>query len=302
MEARKMRGGAQKVVYKLECTEGLAFILYVWDLSMNYFEQEKRENGETEESYGSRQFEANTELLTRLGIRTPAIYYINHERDRYPFDFAIVEYVSGTDIAAYYDADPRIRDKVFGELAEMLAVMHSCKSPVHGSVTAEPRKTDSCQTLIYKNARRQLSYASRYMDDIARNESEIIRRFDDLLAAIEPRHEFGFIHGELGPDHVFVSDRLEPYLIDIEGCEYFDIEHEHTFLQLRFQDSIYNRYLKHAGLDPHRMNFYKLHHHVSITSGGLKLLHRGFHDQEFARGIADYNSRMVLQMLGRQQE
>ncbi|CAH1058349.1 hypothetical protein PAECIP111894_04523 [Paenibacillus pseudetheri] len=37
----RMHGGAQKVVYKMECSNGFSCVLYVWDLSMNYFEEEK---------------------------------------------------------------------------------------------------------------------------------------------------------------------------------------------------------------------------------------------------------------------
>ena len=53
----------------------------------------------------------------------------------------------------------------------------------------------------------------------------------ELESRIDSRKRYGFIHGELGPDHVLVTDRLEPYLIDIEGAQFFDIEHEHTFLE-----------------------------------------------------------------------
>ena len=56
------------------------------------------------------------------------------------------------------------------------------------------------------------------------------------------------LYMELGPDHVLINDKLEPYLIDIEGTEFFDIEHEHSFLQFRFGD--YYRYLKNDTLDP----------------------------------------------------
>jgi hypothetical protein len=46
----------------------------------------------------------------------------------------------------------------------------------------------------------------------------------------------GFIHGELGPDHILVNESLTPFLIDIEWAMFFDIEHEHSFLELRFGD------------------------------------------------------------------
>lgn len=33
---KNMHGGAQKVVYKVECTNLFVCMLYVWDLSMNF--------------------------------------------------------------------------------------------------------------------------------------------------------------------------------------------------------------------------------------------------------------------------
>jgi hypothetical protein len=92
-----------------------------------------------------------------------------------------------------------------------------------------------------------------------------------------------------------VNGDLEPYLIDIEGAMFFDIEHEHSFLQFRFGE--YYSYLKNNDLDDERMLFYRLHHHISVTSGGLKLLNGTFPDKQFAKGIVDYNSQAVIQFL-----
>lgn len=33
----RMQGGAQKVVYKVDCANGFSCVLYVWDLAMNFF-------------------------------------------------------------------------------------------------------------------------------------------------------------------------------------------------------------------------------------------------------------------------
>jgi hypothetical protein len=45
-----------------------------------------------------------------------------------------------------------------------------------------------------------------------------------LSAAVEPRAEYGLIHGELGPDHVLVARAGRPVLIDLEGLMFFDVE------------------------------------------------------------------------------
>lgn len=133
------------------------------------------------------------------------------------------------------------------------------------------------------------------IDSIRASHSNLLDTLYELESKIEPRSRYGFIHGELGPDHVLINDKLEPYLIDIEGTEFFDIEHEHSFLQFRFGD--YYRYLKNDTLDPNRMLFYRFHHHISLTSGGLRLLHRGFPNQQFAKDLTNHHSRCALRFI-----
>lgn len=94
---------------------------------------------------------------------------------------------------------------------------------------------------------------------------------------------------------MIVTDQLEPCLIDIEGAEFYDIEHEHSFLEMRFGE--YYRYLNDVPLDENRKLFYKFHHHLSLISGGLKLVHRGFPDQQLAQGIADHHTDCALQFI-----
>jgi hypothetical protein len=45
-----------------------------------------------------------------------------------------------------------------------------------------------------------------------------------LAEPLEPRAAAALVHGELGPDHVFLDRRGDPVLIDIEGTMYFDAE------------------------------------------------------------------------------
>ncbi|GGD86339.1 phosphotransferase family protein [Paenibacillus nasutitermitis] len=294
-------GGAQKAVYKLNCTGGPDLMLFVWDLSANYFEQDWREAGVTEESYGALQFERNTHLLSGMGVRVPAIRYISRERNRYPFDYAIVEYIHGPNLMIYEEGDTAVRDRIYEELAGMLGKMHASRSAVwgeaaEGRMNRETAAAAPCHSGIYDNALRELAFTVARIDHADWEEKEIRLHLDRLLANIRPRGQYGFIHGELGPDHVLVNERLEPYLIDIEGSEYFDIEHEHSFLQFRF-GALYDRYLRRDDLDPDRMLFYKFHHHLSCTAGGLKLLERGFPNRKLAGEIYEHNRQSVLDML-----
>lgn len=292
----KMHGGAQKVVYKIDCSNGFSCVLYVWDLTMNYFQEEIANQDVNEQSYGSDLFELNNRFLTQHRIQTAALYDLNKERKRYPFDYALVEYIAGHKAEVYFNhSDSRVKDKLFERLGDMLTGMHAIESHIYGKPGLSEINTESCHLLQMKNAKLQLAYASQYINSIGVNQSKLLDTLYKLESRIEPRSRYGFIHGELGPDHVLVNEGLEPYLIDIEGASFFDIEHEHSFLEFRFGD--HYRYLKNDTLDPNRMLFYQFHHHISITSGGLKLLHRGFPDQQFAKDIADHHSKCALRFI-----
>ncbi len=292
----RMHGGAQKVVYKIECSNGFSCVLYVWDLSMNYFKEEKANEDINEQSYGSHLFELNNRYLTQHGIQTPALYDLNKAKDRYSFDYALVEYIDGRMAETYFHhPDSRVQDKVFQRVGEMLTAMHTNERHVFGKANANESSMSECHLLQMENAKVQLAYASQHIEKIRSNQSKLLDKLYELESKIQPRQQYGFIHGELGPDHVMVNDKLEPFLIDIEGAMYYDIEHEHSFLQMRFGD--FYRYLKNDALDHDRLLFYQFHHHVSLTSGGLKLLHRGFPDQQFAQGLADYQSERALRFI-----
>jgi tRNA A-37 threonylcarbamoyl transferase component Bud32 len=292
----KMHGGAQKVVYKVDCSNRFSCVLYVWDLTMNYFQEEISNGDIHEQSYGGDLFELNNKYLTQQGIQTPILYDLNKERNRYPYDYALVEYVDGQKAEVYFQhSDSQVKDKVFQRIGDMLADMHSNERHTHGKVNQSGINTEKCHQLQMKNAKIDLVYVCQHIDSIRASHSKLLDTLYELESKIEPRSRYGFIHGELGPDHVLFNDRLEPYLIDIEGAEFFDIEHEHSFLQFRFGD--YYQYLKNDTLDPNRMVFYRFHHHISLTSGGLKLLHRGFPDQQFAKALIDQHSRFVLRFI-----
>lgn len=125
----KLHGGAQKVVYKIECTNGFSCVLYVWDITMNYFQEEIVNQNTNEQSYGSEQFEINNRYLLEHSIRTPALYDMNKEGNPYDFDYALVEYVAGQAAEAYFNhSDSRVKDTIFQRLGDMITGMHAGKA------------------------------------------------------------------------------------------------------------------------------------------------------------------------------
>ncbi|MBD3922060.1 aminoglycoside phosphotransferase family protein [Paenibacillus sp. PR3] len=295
----RIHGGAQKVVYKIDCRNGFACVLYVWDLSRNYFREEiMNDSGSVfQGSYGGGLFAMNNRCFRQHGIRTPALYDLNEGRDRHPFDFALVEYIKGQKAEAYFQhEDPKVRDELFHRVGSMLSNMHAIERNHHGNADSNDESNDRpCFEVQRKHAEKALAYASEHMAGVRENYSVLLDKLYELEAGIEPRDRYSFIHGELGPDHILIDhEHMQPYLIDIEGAGFFDLEHEHSFLELRFGD--FYRYLRNTELDDRRMIFYRYAHHLSLISGGLKLLYRQFPDQQFAKSLAEYHARRAIQM------
>lgn len=174
------------------------------------------------------------------GIRTPLLYDLDKRKEQYPFDYALVEYVDGQKAEFYFEhPDSRVRDQLFQQVGDMITKMHSQVRPDYGKVYGhEISAGGNCHHIQLENAKLQLSYASQYIESIQIHQDKLLNIVYELESRIRPRHEYGFIHGELGPDHILVNDKLEPFLIDIEGGMFFDIEHEHSFLELRFGDFV----------------------------------------------------------------
>ncbi|WP_339236371.1 aminoglycoside phosphotransferase family protein [Paenibacillus sp. FSL R5-0517] len=295
-QCARVHGGAQKVIYKMDFKNGFTCLLYVWDISSNYFQEEILNEPKFHSAYGSELFSLNTRFLAQHGIRTPALYDLNNDRGRYGYDFALVEYVDGQKAEAYFQHNnPKDRDALFQRIRDMLTHMHNIQRNVYGNANDNQKKAEPCYKVKRFDAETALSYASRHMTDIRENEERLLEKLSELEAAIQPRDLYSFIHGELGPDHIWIDSAMQPCLIDIEGAGFFDLEHEHSFLEFRFGD--FYQHLKNNDLDPERMTFYRFCHHLSLISGGLKLLHRQFPDQQFARGLAEYHARCAVQML-----
>ena len=68
-----MHGGAQKVVCKVTCTNRFSCVLYVWDTSRSYFQEDLKHQSNEERSYGSDLFQVNNTYLIQRGIQTPAL-------------------------------------------------------------------------------------------------------------------------------------------------------------------------------------------------------------------------------------
>ncbi|QSF47842.1 phosphotransferase [Paenibacillus tianjinensis] len=244
----RMHGGAQKVVYKVNCTNGFSCVLYVWDLPMNFFQQEIEQNTINAGSYGSGLFASSNRFLKEHSIRTPALYDLNNERMDYTFDYALVEYIDGQKAEAYFShPDPEVKEHVLQQVGTLVTAMHNIKRNTFGAPEQHRnvRKPGQCHLVLQDNAKQQLAYAVQYIDLINTNIEKLLDK--------------------------------------------------HSFLEFRLGE--YYRYLKNDSLDPDRMRFYRFHHHIALISAGLKLLHRGFPDQQFSRNLSRYHTELAMRYI-----
>ncbi|AZS14335.1 phosphotransferase [Paenibacillus lutimineralis] len=297
-EAVQLRGGAQKVVYKVRCSNGFYFILYIWDLRMNYFreELEQEEQSESISGFGGKQFQTVNAYLSKLQVRTPEIYHFEPGELEGKADFAFVEYIEGKEASDFFQAAPEIQDQVFESLSGMLYRMHQQTRAYWGKLHEPiPDEPSGCHLPMLAKVNRQLEYLSAYVPEFRNHHDNFVQVIDDLAAKIETRSCYSFIHAELGPNHVLIDNQLRPWLIDIEGALFFDPEYEHSFMEFRFDN--YGRYLKNSRLDPNRMTFYKLYHHISFSAGPHRLLQRGYPDAEIVKQIMVFNTQSAFRIL-----
>lgn len=76
---------------------------------------------------------------------------------------------------------------------------------------------------------------------------------------------------------------------------FFDVEWEHTFLELRFGDNY--RHLAVEDLDNDRLRFYRLAMYLSLVEGPLRMLDGDFPDRAGMLDIVEHNINRTLAQL-----
>ncbi|WP_457029235.1 phosphotransferase family protein [Kitasatospora sp. P5_F3] len=300
----RLRGGSKKGVYRLTYDDDSTAILYIWDDAENYWPTSGADAADNHAdpfspASGIDLFEAASRHLDALGIRTPRIRLADRSRTHYPADVAVVEDVPGDNLEALLHRDPRRAEPTLARLAEALDVLRRHSRPRFGKVALIDNggvsQGSSCEQVVLDRALEDLAEAAARDPRITDVRSRLEDTVRGLAAAVRPRSEYGLIHGELGPDHVLVDGDGRPVLIDIEGLMFFDVEWEHVFLRIRFDE--HYRWLDSGGLDEQRLAFYALAMRLSLVAGPLRLLDGDFPDRAVMAGIAEYNLGQVLAAL-----
>lgn len=290
----RILGGAQKGTYKITCGNKFVFVLYIWDKSCTYFEEDKDEIGSFT-SNSAAHFKVNHKILKVNNISTPEMYYIDSSKSEYKFDYAFVEYIQGSELESLLYNDKQNCIEMLLDLKNNLKKMHDIKNDYVGDLLHLKNLDFRCEDYVQSEIDKELEYLFNNYEEICKKKDKIIDIKNMLYQKIEKRKDYSLIHWELGPNHVMVNENNEIYLIDIEGMKYFDLEYEHSFLELRFGE--YYKYLKRNDLDKNRLRFYKFYHHVACIAGAHQLLRKNYYDIEDVKGMIRHNYKELMEFL-----
>lgn len=296
----RLRGGSKKGVYRLALDNGRSAIAYVWSPEEDYWGPADADIRDPfAHASGLGLFLSAHDLLTELGVRTPRLLFADEDAEHLPAFAAVVEDVRGGSLEMLLRSDPGAARVPLARLTGTLGVLRERVSAGYGkaALVEEGSKPigDSCEQVVADRAVHDIAEVAARDPRVRAVRGALAERVHQLYDGVEPREHASLVHGELGPDHVLVTEDGDPALIDIEGLMYFDAEWEHVFLQLRFGPAY--DLLRTADLDEDRMELYRLAMHLNLVAGPLRLLDGDFPEREHMREIAESNLRRVLSLL-----
>ena len=299
VDIERFTSGSKKGVYRLTFDDGSTIALYVWHPDENFWPVPPPAGPGDPfiDATGLDLFEAAYQRLVAIGVGTPVVHVIDRSHTLYPADLALVEDVRGGKLEDLIERDRAAADRPIAMLREALTAMRHDISTSFGKVAIVDAGNGvadrAASEVILRRSLGHLAEAAGYEPRLNAARHAIEAKLRDLAGAVRPRSGYGLIHGELGADHVMLDETGAPLLIDIEGLAYFDIEWEYVFLKIRFRENY--AALAADDLDPDRMRFYQLSHHLSLVAGPLRIATVGdFHDAAFMRELADAHTARAL--------
>lgn len=287
----RLLGGAQKGTYKVECDQGLSFVLYIWDTSLSYFEA--KHTAEEFTSSSAYLFKANYELMVKHDVRVPKLYYIDLSKSVVSFEYALVEYIDGGELEERL-YNPKIDcSSSLLDLKQNLQKLHSITSKQVGDLKYTRDEGFSCKDYVKASLEQSLTYLIENYEPIARLKEPLLNISERLYEEIEERKSYHLIHFELGPNHVMVDRHGKTYLIDFEGMKYFDLEYEYSFLKLRFGK--YYPEIISLPVDEKRLKYYLLNHHLSALDGAHHLLVQNYYDMDDVKQMLKSNYQAIVE-------
>lgn len=300
----RLPGGTKKGVYRVTLDDGTSTIVYVWNAEEDYWDgllpegHDDRSNPFAHAS-GIEYFKGATHRLEEVGARSPRLFLADDTKNLYPADIAVVEDIRGGTLEALLERDPDAGRQTLAQLSDMLRRMHTYRAPAFGRVAwidgggAAPNTT--CEQAYLERSLVNIATAVARDARAAESEGLLEDKLRELHAAVEPRSEFGVVHGELCAEHTLVGPDGEPVITDIEGLMYTDVETEHCWMRMRFGPH-YDA-LRNPDLDPRRVNYYQYVMHLDLVGGPLRIAEGDFPDRKWMLDTAASHLQRALAFL-----
>jgi hypothetical protein len=299
ISASPLVDGTRKKVYLLKLTtQPGTVVLLAWHNEHDYFNERMDTESSLNDLNAPALYRANTALMLSNHLRVPCLYYFNDTRAAVPYAFGLVEYVQGVTYNTYrQDHSPAQVEKMLNRMRIYLTRMHAVTRPAPGNVF---NQLDPVQYIddFLKAVLTDLARLAKVHPGVRNCEQAVRARLANLHAQMLTRSEFTLIHGELGPDeHFMIDSQGEIILLDIDGCEFGDLEREYAYLKLRFDN--YSTCFNRQDLDPIRMQFYGLCLHIFAAYGHYQLLAGGYPgaDADELREIYQSNALQVVRLV-----
>ncbi|MCO8272437.1 aminoglycoside phosphotransferase [Actinoplanes sp. TRM 88003] len=278
----RLTGGTKKGVYRIRLDDDSSVVLYVWAAAEDYWPPSVTVPDDPfTDASGAHLFLTNQALLAGAGVRVPEVLFADGDR-------VLVEDVGSETLEARmeYDRAP------LRELGRTLRRMHTTLGPEWGRPASLNPQARTPEEVVLDRALAHLRAVVGQDERMAAAGPRIEDHLRGLRGRVEARREYVLVHGELGPDHVFMSAAGEPVMIDIEGVTYFDVEWEHAFLQLRFQEAYAE--LGPVDLDPARLELYRVAQVIALIEGPLRIAGTDFPNRQWMLDLAEWNIQKAL--------
>lgn len=283
---QRLSGGSKKGAYRVTRTDGSTLIAYIWHATENYWPPTHDEHPVFADASGQELFLGAHAAMRSAGVRTVGIVAQGE-------GLVVVEDLVGGNLEQLIRAGSSRAEAAIRMLRGQLDVLHSVTSAGVGKVRSVLTGSERCERIAHDRALRHLAEARVHRPELPQALADVL---GEALAGIEQRPQrHALIHGELGPDHVYLDRGGEPVLIDIEGLMYFDVEWEHAFMAFRFGP--HYGPLRPTGLDPARLHLYTVCLRLSLIAGPLRLLEGNFPHRATMQAIAESNIQAALAYL-----
>jgi len=297
----RLLDGTKKGVYRVTLDDDTSAVVYVWNADEDYWDGLLPEGHDDPSNpfahaSGIDFFEGATRRLDAIGVRSPRLLLADRSRNLYPADIAVAEYIRGGTLEELLERDPDAGRQTLAQLAGMLRRMHGYRGPAFGRVAwidgggAPPDTT--CEQAYLERSLVNIATAVPRDARAAEGEAMLEAKLRALHAALDPRTEYGVVHGELCAGHTLVGPDGEPVIIDIEGLMYTDIEVEHCWMRMRFGP--YYEALRNPALDPKRVKYYQYVMHLDLVGGPLRIAEGDFPNRQWMLDVADFHLRKAL--------